>query len=522
MLPMNSRSTVSLVEMSMFITKATQDPKTGERRWAASASNTGLDAYGTRMSVALFNDFVRRINAGELVPEQFRSKAWQGGQPYVSIAHYPDLDGWGIVGRARETYVDGTYLKAKGTFDNPDDPALVEAAYQSVKADIANNVPVEQRVRISIAFLDWQHIHNSSFVFTRHTLDDKCPQCEAGIGGKVFDAGQLVQLALTRVPATKNTSVELEEQSMTTQLADAASIVGEELAEELDKRTKGELVTQSEAVIVRSDTDMDGKKKKKKWNKKAYSLAVQAAHEAQVENCGYEPMPAYGGALTVSEAQEYQVALEEKWRVQDLWRMLSGVMDNILDADEETVPDMPTAVKTAISDFQEQLVARSLVALANYKEPDMTQPQSPVTTTEAVPVVPHPLDGVFTTFRTAYDQAMSNPQLDRTGKLTALQPAMNQLGDAVLRSVSGSTLPSQQDLATVVRTELQALLGPWLAVQGQIQPQGQGIPQQRSITSPAPNAQVPTVQGALPAQPPPVSRTKLQNAIRRSVGLPAS
>lgn len=194
----------------LLITKVAEDKQTGVRRWFARASGIERDLYNERMSVVLFNDFINRVESRDEVPEPFSSKAWNGGLPYLGIAHYLDMGGLGIIGDTEQLYIDGDLLKARGTFKET--PMALEA-YKSIYDDIANNVPLEQRVRISIAFIDWAHNHEGKGggEFKRRTLSDRCDLCADGRGEKVYLAGQLVHLALTRIPAYTTATIELQE-----------------------------------------------------------------------------------------------------------------------------------------------------------------------------------------------------------------------------------------------------------------------------------------------------------------------
>jgi hypothetical protein len=195
----------------LLITKVAEDKQTGIRRWFARASGIERDLFNERMSVVLFNDFINRVENRDEVPEPFSSKAWNGGLPYLGIAHYLDMSGLGIVGTTEQLYIDGDLLKARGQFKNS---PVALAAYESIKADIEKNTPLEQRVRISIAFIDWAHDHEGKGGgnFKRRTLLDRCELCADGRGEKVYLAGQLVHLALTRIPAYTTATIELQEE----------------------------------------------------------------------------------------------------------------------------------------------------------------------------------------------------------------------------------------------------------------------------------------------------------------------
>ena len=176
----------------------------------------------------------KRITINELAPEDFRSTFWQGGMPYISVSHYPDLEGKAVPGTVERVFVDGNQLKADGQFSKT---SLGFACYYSISKDLYEEPKSENPVRVSIAFLDFGHTHKSdNYRFIRDSILDFCPKCieehlKGKSSGKIFEKGQLVHLALTRVPANERTSMEVEK-SMTTRKEDATSIIGEELADD--------------------------------------------------------------------------------------------------------------------------------------------------------------------------------------------------------------------------------------------------------------------------------------------------
>lgn len=175
----------------------------GVMRWRAVNSDTEYDSYDERMSMELFNDFIGRIKSKEPVPSAFRSYVvsdyWSGGMPYLSISHYPDLNGIAVPGDVNEVFIDGEKLKAKGIlFDN----SLGRAVWKSLKED---EKKTENKIRVSIGFLDLAHRHGDGELWERDNEYSLCPLCLQGIGNKVYVKGYLVHLALTRVPVNKRT-----------------------------------------------------------------------------------------------------------------------------------------------------------------------------------------------------------------------------------------------------------------------------------------------------------------------------
>lgn len=255
-------------EFSLVITKASYDKATGRKSWRAVTSDTDEDLYNDNMSLELYNDFLRRIELKEKPPGRHCNEYWCGGTPYLSIAHYPDFKGRGVPGKVEKVYIDGNKLKAVGTFD---DTPLGEACFRSICEDLySEKRSFENKVRVSIAFIDWKHEHKrTGKVFERKSISEVCPHCledallgdGLGDGGRRFLAGQLIHFALTRVPVNERTGWEVS--IMTTMKEDAASIVGDEMSQELDELSRAEvevdksLVIKGDAVVDDHDTGIE-------------------------------------------------------------------------------------------------------------------------------------------------------------------------------------------------------------------------------------------------------------------------
>ena len=245
-----------LSEFSLIIRSVGLNKKTGERYWKASTSDIFPDSYNDEMSLDLYNSFLEKIKEDVKPPEQFRSEAWDGGMPYVSVSHYREHS---IAGDADKVYIDGAMLKANGTFR---ETPLGKACFDALCDDLyVNHNDDRNRVRVSIAFLDYKHQHKADgFMFERSEVDEPCPECikerlERKYPGRVFLNGLLIHFAMTRVPVNQRTLMEAEvEKSMTTKKEDAASIIGEELAEELENKEES-LIGKSEAIIIKSEDE---------------------------------------------------------------------------------------------------------------------------------------------------------------------------------------------------------------------------------------------------------------------------
>jgi len=248
----------AISEFSMFITKASSTD--GTMRWSAVNSDTEWDLYGEKMTLQLYKSMLGKIERKEPPPPDFSeicSDYWCGGMPYLSLAHYNDGNGRGVPGEPTHLYIDGTQLKAKGILFNN---SLGKATWDALKQDeieIKKSKDVE-RIRISIAFLDLAHKHGENgAVFKRLSRDSKCPDCMRGKGDKIYLDGYLVHLALTRVPVNPRTLMEAEDvmtkkSKITSKKDDAASIVGDVLATEVEKAA---MEMKSEVLVEMSQAE---------------------------------------------------------------------------------------------------------------------------------------------------------------------------------------------------------------------------------------------------------------------------
>lgn len=444
----------------MYITKATQNPDTGEKRWAAVASDTDLDSYGDRMSLDLYNDFIERAEHAEIPPTIFTSDAWKGGMPYLGLAHYLDLNGEGIVGDTQALYVDGNRLKAKGAFR---DNEVGEAAFSAIKRDRENNVDPDQRIRISIAFVDWGHNHGES-TFIRESLDDPCPMCAENANDKIYKRGHLVHLALTRVPVNERTPVWLEERSMTTIKDDALAVLGEdeeELVDKIDTLARGKSeVLRSEAVVIKSDED-----------------------ETEAD------------LVEESEATPEIKALVESCVAEQLGEVKQGL----------------DAIRAAL---ESESVAEEGEPMT--EEVEVIEEKAEVEVIET-PVEETPLDAALSQLKAIVIEA-SSVEGSVEDRFSAIQPAFNQLADIVKSTVKGEKVVEAEAIGTAVAEAIRSELAP-LAEAVQLLAQKSSVP--------APKAETPLIPGPRGYSSPPAHLTreerpksKLTSMIRKSVGLP--
>ena len=283
-------------EFSMAVTKVAFDKATQERNITLVASDTDPDLAEEKMSTHLFQDFVNRIEQDIPVPEAFRSaiceEGWCGGQPYLSISHYKSAGGRNVPGEIRVSYVDGNRFKSKAVLH---DTVLGKSVFKSLNDDLTGKSDFDDKVRVSIGFLDLAHRHGD-FLFERKGLTDVCPRCAEGEGNKEYWEGILVHEAFTRKPMNPRTDVEVQKMAILTKKEDAESIVGKEALAELDLEAKSQAV-EEELVVIKSehdehmmDEDEDEEEKKKKKDgeykeekKSIWHLKVPASNDTIME-----------------------------------------------------------------------------------------------------------------------------------------------------------------------------------------------------------------------------------------------
>ncbi|NIM21909.1 MAG: hypothetical protein GTN64_05750 [Candidatus Latescibacteria bacterium] len=462
--------------------------KDGVRRWYSTSSGIKKDLYEERMSTVLFDNFIERIEKSDQypIPVQFTSDAWNGGLPYLGVAHYLDLDGFGIAGDTDAVWRDGKVLKMKGTFR---DTPLAHAAFDAIQQDRLQKRADNERVRVSIAFIDWGHNHGDGRKFVRKSLGDQCVLCEAGVGEKEYTAGQLVHLALTRRPAYLETEiVAMEERSMTKRHGDAASIVGKEMADELEAK--------SNKFVGRSDGD----------GKVAAGAVVVKDESGELEEAVVTRT--LGGAVSLDEAEAFLAKSDEGIILLTPYELLSVVVSNIIGDEEKSA-----AAREVLRDFQTTLDARTANAVirieralggesmtsqtgeaverqvppqfAEHEEEERKRkrrPEEEMSDEEEEEVaeedieeegegeseeeedkekmskksVAHPLEAAFQNVREAFDEAMETPG-DTAMKLRYMQESVNSLGAEITAKMQEAAASAPVDAATISRAVAEAL-----------------------------------------------------------------
>jgi uncharacterized protein (DUF2164 family) len=348
--------------------------------------------------------------------------------------------------------------------------------------------------------------------FTRKSITDSCPLCQKKVGDKEYLSGQLIHLAFTRVPVNTRTEVEVEKAAMTTKKEDAASIVGEELAEELDQKAK--LVGKSEAYVERSDDEeVEVQEQEEAAVEKAE--VVEKVVKSMDDEATISGLP-FGGAITFEEVDALKDAQAEMMKMYDNWYTLSAVIGNIFQNDG--CKDKKKAVLEALSGCKKRLETKALIVLANLETPPVV---------ELSEIKPHPLDEAISTLKASFDVQV-NVQADVQQKLQAVQESFNGLGNTVKSLIEASAKPqetvtevvkSQVDVTEITRAFTDAiapllgeikLLNNQLSAKESVNASRSATPQRRSF--------VPDMNLMQKSQ---VEDNSIRSIARRSVGLPS-
>jgi cation transport regulator ChaB len=523
----------AIVEVSLTITKASVQ-KDGTMRWCATCSDTEPDGTGERTSLPLFRDWIERTESGNGVDFLPAPRV-----PFLGLSHYPDLDGSGEAGVTQKMYVDGKQFKAAGAFqaDNPLGKALFEAVRSELEA-VKKGGEIEQPIRISAAWWDLEHSHGN-FVFARRSLFDTCPMCAEGTGGKQYLKGQLDHFAATRVPINPRTELGLEEKSMVTRKDDAASIVGDDLAEELEGKAK-ELVGKSETVqdglVVKAD---EADPELSEHSEQPEPDSEPTEQKMYADEGEWKPM---GGAMSFAEAEAYVEAQEKMDRLWTNWDIFDSAFMNIMNAPAEV--DKVEATKKLVGEFNERvqaikanvtdafLVAQAMVSATHGPQPAKAQAveggldMSEETTNETVEPQAEPeTNDPASVLGAAVKAALDNGELTREGKLAIVQEALNSYAGSVKAELDAVAPPAPgEEVVEAIEKSFGALadkldlliakLGSQPAQPSQVQRQ---LPTQKSY---APSGPVkPQSEPQLPVSPITGEPSTLRAMIERSVGM---
>lgn len=464
-------------EIPMFISKTSLSDE--EMRWSAVSSDVDWDLYDERMSLELYKSMILKIKANAPPPEPFKemvvSDYWQGGMPYLSIAHFSDANGKAVPGDVLQLFVDGKQLKSKGTLFNN---KLGQAVWKSLKQDEINyKTAVDaDRIRISIAFLDLAHKHGENGeVFERKSLTNVCPECLQGKGQKIYLDGYLVHLALTRVPVNPRTIMEIEDPMArkakpATRKEDAESVLNDKAL--ADQVAQDALENKSDVLVEMSEA------------------------ETEVET-PTEPTLIAVPALVEEANTNKEKAMED---------------EEELGEEEDEKKKNPSYKSLSPEDVQE--IAKSVAEVLRAE-----------TTVVEAPVQKSALDISMDNLYNVVESVKSSA-LPYEEKLQAIQPVLEELGSSIVEVVKSATpvvevkvdsnaqvLEAINNLASTVKSaveDIATIKAQQTLAPSQLLEQNR-VPVPRSIVQPVQNL----VQKSENVNP-----NSLKNQIRRSTGLP--
>lgn len=507
-------------EVSMIITKASLH-EDGTMRWCATVSDTQPDRTGERTSLSLFQDWIERVEKSKGVDFLPPPRV-----PFLGVSHYPSLDGDGEAGVTEKMYIDGKQFKVSGVFlDTPLGKSLFEAVRSELET-VKKGGTIEQPIRISAAWWDLEHSHGK-FIFTRRSLTEACPMCAEGARDKAYLKGQPDHWASTRVPIHPRTALGLEEKSMSKikREDDAASIVGEQHAAELEKKTQ-KLVGKSEteempALVVKADEETT--------EPDAATLTEKATGEAMGDEEGYRPL---GGAVSMGDADSFIQTQAMMDRLYTNWDIFRIVVDNILSAPDGT--DKVAAIGNVTKEFGDRvdtlkanvtdafLVAQAMVS-ATSQPASVEVEKGETIVTEEIETTEQPeaqINDPSALLGTSVQTALSDPALSREAKLEAIQDALNSYAGAVKAQLDTvAPPPPGEEIVQAIEKSMGAfaekleLLIAKMDVGQPVAPSA--VPQQKSFTPTGPVQ--PQAEQQLPVSPISGEPSKLRAMIERSV-----
>lgn len=500
----------SVVEMSLRITKASYNKsEEAPMKWAAIDSDTEEDLYEERMSLSLYQDFVRRIEDNEPVPEAFQDVIcepdWCGGMPYLSIAHYKaGSSKRNVPGEPISVFIDGKHLKSKGILYNND---LGRKTFDALCDDLykKKSDPTHLPVRISIGFLDLEHKHlpdegGQEFVFTRSKVGEICPLCAQGIGGKIYSKGQLIHLAMTRVPVNPRTEM-IAERSMdeiTTKKQDAESIVGD-LANELEEKSIA-----SDILVVRSDNTPETRDDRD-------AGSTPTPDPSEIRSC-YDPNTGgWDNECISSIMDKYMPSIRKDLGVP----VKSETVDGLLDVVVATIYKSFGREKPVVEDAMETKETTPVVEQkAEVKEEDVKKEEKKET--EEMSSV----EKAFVSLQTA----IGSKNVDEVNK------AFAALGTSVEKEFKGEPKPvSADDIEAIVKSAVAEAVAPLnveiaqlKAAQGQVTPAVNGVVQSKALSLNPGGLNIQDIvkrSGAPVPDQPTRKLSQIEKLARRSAGL---
>lgn len=240
---------------------------------------------------------------------------------------------------------------------------------------------------------------------------------------------------------------------MPTKREDAASIVGDDLADELEKRQLESLTERSDgevdpsAIVVKQEEEEELVERPEHYDEEdeEEEEAEEEMRKKRKKKDKYKSMT-LDGAMDLDEAEAALAERSADAAYLDQWDVLGIVLTNI--AGEEKADQ----VLGVMDDFQRQLdvmTARSVIELneflqnmvAEESDDPPPEPQTIERSEREVDMPDHPLDEAIAELKSAYDEALETP-IDGKSRLHMIQPALQTVGETIQRSIAQSQEPS--------------------------------------------------------------------------------
>lgn len=321
-----------------------------------------------------------------------------------------------------------------------------------------------------------------------------------------------------------------------TKRQDAASIIDEDLAEELDKRDR--IVGKSEAMeggglVIKgkpkpqynfekkdapaddeevpddekdagtTDEEAPDEKQKDGKSKKVAKGPMDAI--ANGTETGYLPM---GGATTLNEADEYVKQgqlISQAYSNYDLYNM---VFNNIMQYASDS--DKMDLVKQLTADFNERIATIKAAVVDAYLVDTAVIPKSEVISMDT-----------FDQLRDVVNEALNTPQ-SRDATIQAVQKAFTDMAGEVETAINAKyPVPQTEAIAQAVKAAIGPLVEEIGLLKAKVNDQAPvviGLPQQKSFST-VPQQLAAQQQGNLPISPVTGKPSALTAIIQRSVGI---
>lgn len=175
---------------------------------------------------------------------------------------------------------------------------------------------------------------------------------------------------------------------MTTRLDDSISIIGEELAlevekafqEKIEERSRNDLVYKSELVDkITKNLIEDIDKEVNKTNLTTETKPVsEIAEKSKIEKCGVDYKP-YGGSKSMEDIKKYQDAQNLEYNARSVYYMFETAMSNILTDDESDATNKITEMSSLIKEFQNAMKTENLLSMKSKTEDNMKEKTEVIT-----------------------------------------------------------------------------------------------------------------------------------------------